>query len=88
MFAAIGRTFTAAGVLVGDPAAFAGRLPRLALWYSPVLVAMAHDLVTKRRIHPVYWIGVAAMTVAFLRIPFAQTEQWRSMARTILAPFL
>ncbi|HEX5049985.1 MAG TPA: hypothetical protein VFX89_22920, partial [Gammaproteobacteria bacterium] len=57
MFAAIGRAFTAAGMLVGDPAAFPGRLPRLALWYSPVLVAMAHDLVTKRRIHPVYWIG-------------------------------
>jgi hypothetical protein len=87
MFAAVGRAATAAGALLGDPDTF-GRVPRLALWYSPVLVAMAHDLVTKRRIHPVYWIGVAAMTVAFLRIPFAQTEQWRSMARTILAPFL
>ncbi|HEX5047433.1 MAG TPA: hypothetical protein VFX89_09955, partial [Gammaproteobacteria bacterium] len=78
----------AAGMLVGDPAAFPGRLPRLALWYSPVLVAMAHDLVTKRRIHPVYWIGAVAMAVVFLRIPWAQTDQWHGIARTILAPFL
>jgi hypothetical protein len=88
MFAAIGRTFTAAQMLVGDPAAFSGRLPRLALWYSPVLVAMAHDLVTKRRIHPVYWIGVLAMGVAFMRIPYSQTDQWHRIARSILAPFL
>jgi hypothetical protein len=88
MFAAIGRTFTAAGMLIGDPAAFAGRVPRLALWYSPVLVAMAHDLWTKRRVHPVYWIGIAAMAVAFLRLPYSETDQWRGIARTILAPFL
>lgn len=88
MFAAVGRAMNAAGVLIGDPTPFAGRVPRLALWYSPVLVAMAHDLVTKRRIHPVYWIGIVAMGVAFLRLPYSQTDQWRGIARAILAPFL
>ncbi|HET7130677.1 MAG TPA: hypothetical protein VFJ95_00460 [Gammaproteobacteria bacterium] len=88
MFAAVGRAASAVSILAGDPNAFTGRAPRLALWYSPVLVAMAHDLVTKRRIHPVYWIGVVAMAAAFLRIPYSQTEQWRGVARTILAPFL
>jgi hypothetical protein len=87
MFAAVGRAATAVGTLLGDPDTL-GRVPRLALWYSPVLVAMAHDLVTKRRIHPVYWIGVVAMAVAFLRIPWSQTDQWHGIARTILAPFL
>lgn len=87
MFAAVGRAATAVGTLLGDPDMIGG-VPRLAIWYSPVLVAMAHDLVTKRRIHPVYWIGVAAMAVAFLRLPFSATEQWRSVARAILAPFL
>ena len=89
MFAAIGRTFTNVAVLLGDPEAPLGGAPaRLLLWYSPVLVAMAHDLVTRRRIHPVYWIGVAAMSVAFLRVPYSQTEHWHAIARTILAPFL
>ena len=89
MFAAIGRAFTTAGVLLGDPdAPLGGTAARLLLWYSPVLVAMAHDLVTRRRIHPVYWIGVVAMAVAFLRVPYSQTEHWHGIARTILAPFL
>jgi hypothetical protein len=89
MFAAIGRAFTNAGILLGDPdAPLGGRSARLLLWYSPVLVAMAHDLVTKRRIHPVYWIGVTAMTVGFLRLPYSETAQWHAIARAILAPFL
>jgi hypothetical protein len=89
MFAAVGRAFTNVGVLLGDPEAPLGGIPaRLLLWYSPVLVAIAHDLVTRRRIHPVYLIGVVVMAVAFLRFPYAQTEQWHEIARAILAPFL
>jgi hypothetical protein len=89
MFAAVGRAFTNVGVLLGDPDAALGGVPaRLLLWYSPVLVAIAHDLVTRRRIHPVYFIGVVAMAVAFLRLPYSQTDHWHGIARTILAPFL
>jgi hypothetical protein len=77
MFAAVGR------VPYVD-----GRAVRLAVWYSPVLVAMAHDLYTKRRVHPVYWVGVVAMAVVFLRVPFSQTEDWRRIGRAILAPFV
>jgi hypothetical protein len=88
MFAAVGRAATNAGMLIDEPNAFTSRTLRLALWYSPVIVTMAHDLVTRRRIHPVYLIGVVAMAVAFLRLPYSQTEQWRGMARAILAPFM
>jgi len=89
MFAAVGRALTNVAVMLGDPEAPLGGVPaRLLLWYSPVLVAMAHELVTRRRIHPVYWIGVATMTVAFLRVPYSQTAQWHAIARTILAPFI
>jgi hypothetical protein len=88
MFAAVGRAATNAGVLIDDPDAFSSTALRLALWYSPVIVAMAHDLVTRRRIHSVYWIGVAAMAVALLRLPWSQTDQWHGIARTILAPFM
>jgi hypothetical protein len=89
MFAAVGRAFTNVGFLLGDPEAPLGGIPaRLLLWYSPVLIAMAHDLVTRRRIHPVYVIGVVVMAVAFLRFPYSQTDQWHGIARTILAPFL
>jgi hypothetical protein len=88
MFAAVSRAFTNVGMALGDPDAPLGGVPaRLLLWYSPVLVGMAHDLVTRRRIHPVYWIGLAAMAVAFLRVPYSQTDHWHEIARTILAPF-
>ncbi len=63
-------------------------MPRLALWYAPVVVAMIHDFVTKRRIHPVYWIGVVATAVAFLRVPFSETEHWRRVGRALLQPFV
>jgi hypothetical protein len=89
MFAAVGRAFTAASTLVGDTnAALGGRTARLALWYSPVLVAMAHDLATKRRIHPVYLIGAAVMAVLFLRVPYSQTDHWRAIARAARAVHL
>jgi hypothetical protein len=89
MFAAVGRALTNTAVLLGDPEApLGGVAARLLLWYSPVLVAIVHDLVTRRRIHPVYLIGVVAMAVAFLRVPYSQTDQWHGIARTILALFL
>jgi len=88
MFAAVGRAFTNVGVLLGNPdAPLGGDVARLLLWYSPVLVGMGHDLVRRRRIHPVYWIGAVVMGVAALRVPYSQTEHWHEIARTILAPF-
>jgi hypothetical protein len=88
MFAAVGRALTNVSVLLGGAEAPLGGVPaRLLLWYSPVLVAIVYDLVARRRVHPVYLIGVAAMAVAFLRVPYSQTDQWHSIARTILAPF-
>ena len=89
MFAAVSRAFTNVAILLGDPEApLGGASARLLLWYSPVLVAIVHEVVTRRRIHPVYLIGVVAMAVAFLRVPYSQTAQWHGIARTILSPFL
>ncbi|HVY64246.1 MAG TPA: hypothetical protein VHH11_05425 [Gammaproteobacteria bacterium] len=88
MFAAVNRALVNAGLLAGNAAAFTGTVPQLALWYSPVLVAMAHDLVTRRSIHPVYWIGAFAMAISLLRLPYSQTEQWHGVARRVLAPFM
>jgi hypothetical protein len=89
MFAAVGRALTNVAVVLGEPDAPLGGDPaRLLLWYSPVLVAMAHDFATKRRIHSVYWIGVIAMTIAVLRVPYSRTDHWHGIARAILAPFL
>jgi hypothetical protein len=77
MFAAVGRLW------------FVDATPVLLLvWYLPVVVAMGHDFITMRRVHPVYWIGAAVMAVAFARISFGQSELWRGIGRTMLAPLI
>jgi hypothetical protein len=89
MFAGAGRVDDLAGALFGAEArAFAGsRAMVLALWYAPVIVGMAHDWITRRRIHPVWFIGAVIMAVALMRVPYSYSEQWRAVARAILAPF-
>ncbi len=54
----------------------------------PVLAGMAYDLRRRGRIHPVYWIGAAAMGLALLRIPFGGTEVWNGISRRLLLPLI
>jgi hypothetical protein len=58
------------------------------VWLAPLLVAMAYDLVTTRRIHPVYWIGAAVSVASIGRFPLAQTDVWRRFGRAVIAPLL
>jgi len=58
------------------------------VWLVPLLVAMAYDLATARRIHPVYWIGAAISVASIGRFPLAQTDLWRGFGRAVLAPLL
>jgi hypothetical protein len=58
------------------------------VWLAPLFVGMAYDLATARRIHAVYWIGVAISVVSLARFPLAQTGAWRAFGRAILAPLL
>jgi hypothetical protein len=45
---------------------------------------MGYDLYKRGRVHPVYWIGVVAMSIGLTRIPFGGTELWHSIARPLL----
>lgn len=63
-------------------------LTKRLIWFAPVIVTMAHDLFTRRRIHPAYLIGIAAMAVGLLRIPFGRTDLWHGIGRAILEPFV
>jgi hypothetical protein len=48
----------------------------LLVWPLPTYIAMAHDYATKRLIHPVYVIGLAAMVAMRLVLPLRGTEAW------------
>ena len=55
----------------------------LALWYSPVLLGIVYDYVTRRRVHPVYWIGAVAMGIHFVTIPIVESAVWRAIGRRL-----
>jgi hypothetical protein len=56
----------------------------LVLWFALPILGIVYDLRKQGRIHPVYWIGIAAMIVAALRIPFSASETWLRISRPII----
>lgn len=57
----------------------------LAIWFLPLIAAMAYDWGSQRRIHPVYFIGVGVFGVRILAIAIHNTEAWRALTRTVVA---
>lgn len=58
----------------------------LLVWWSPVLLAMGYDLVTRRRIHPAYFLG---FLILFLRVAsqflVIESESGVEFGRSVLA---
>lgn len=64
------------------PAAPLDLVASSAIWFSPVLVAMAHDYATTRRVHPVYVLGLGAFFVRLLSPGWViGTPAWTSVAQ-------
>jgi hypothetical protein len=55
------------------------------LWPLPVYLAMVHDFRTKRVVHPVYVIGIAAMLTMRLVLPLNRSAAWQALAAHITA---
>jgi len=75
LFAAVFR-LNAAG-LASMPAA-------IFLWYVPVILGIGHDVIRQGRVHPVYWIGAAAMSVSLLKLPLGTTDFWLGFGGRII----
>jgi len=59
---------------------------RQAIWVSPILLAMAHDVRAQRAIHPVYVIGLAAFFVRAISPGIiADTDAWSAVAHWLTA---
>lgn len=52
----------------------------IAVWLSPLFIAMGYDFYKKRLIHPAYVIGVATLALVPLRRRLTQTDEWQSFA--------
>jgi len=55
---------------------------------TPVLLLIGHDLLTRRRVHPVSLIGLFVFALRLYRRDFADSEMWLPIGRTLLQPFL
>jgi hypothetical protein len=77
LFAAIGRM------------QFIDSRPLLAvLWLSPLFLGMAHDSVTRRRIHMVYVAATLALFIGGMRILVEQSELWLRIGRPVIDAIL
>jgi hypothetical protein len=72
------------GALLGVPPPL---LVIILIWTLPVLVAMGHDFVAKRLVHPVYVIGLAAMVAMLLVSPLHATQPWLGFTTWLAATF-
>jgi hypothetical protein len=73
LFAAVGRL-----PLGGSLIAF------LSVWLIPLFIAVAHDWVTRRSIHPVYVAGSIVLPLVASRVFFERSEAWLVVGRAIL----
>lgn len=55
-------------------------------WISPLLAAMGYELVTRRRVHPAYLIGLAILLIGFARVFLRQSEYVLRIGRSLLTP--
>jgi hypothetical protein len=58
---------------LGDPLP---RPMRLFIWFSPILLGIAYDLISRRLVHPVYVIGLAALYLLSMRGALVETDEW------------
>jgi len=58
------------------------------VWFSPILIGMAYDKWTRRKVHPVYFLGMAILAIGFTRIFLTGTEAWLRIGRAIVRQFV
>jgi hypothetical protein len=62
-----------------------GGLPLfLAIWFLPLISAMAYDWWSQSRIHAVYFIGLGAFAFRILAIPIHNNEAWGAFTRAVV----
>ncbi|MDE0004908.1 MAG: hypothetical protein OXQ29_19635 [Rhodospirillaceae bacterium] len=60
----------------------------IGLWVTPILLAMAHDYLKQRLIHPVYLIGIAGLAASGYRDVIRETGMWRVFTEWLATLFV
>ncbi len=57
------------------------------LWLSPILIAMIYDVISQRRLHPVYVIGTIVLAVSSFRDSLVSTDSWISFTQWLASMY-
>lgn len=68
-----------------DPDSAASHTILLALWMSPILLAMAHDYFRQRIVHPVFVVGVLVLGASSFRDPIRFSDSWINFTHWLAA---
>jgi hypothetical protein len=80
--AAFGRIFGINGIDPGTPQGF---IVSFLMQESLLIIGVAYDFITRRKVHPVYiWGGLAVVLIHSFRFPLGQTALWKSIAQILL----
>ncbi|MYF69462.1 MAG: hypothetical protein F4053_04690 [Proteobacteria bacterium] len=60
----------------------------IGIWITPIVLAMVHDYVRQRLIHPVYLIGIAALAASGYRDVIRETGMWRIFTEWLATLFV
>jgi hypothetical protein len=61
--------------------------PAVLIWLSPVILGIAYDKWTRRKVHPIYLVGLVILMVGFTRIFLVESEAWLRIGRGIVRAF-
>jgi hypothetical protein len=57
----------------------------LLIWLAPIYLAMIHDLITRRIVHPVYLLGIVAVIyMKFWRTTLHESESWSNFSQWLV----
>jgi len=56
----------------------------MAIWLSPIVAGMAHDWMSRRRVHPAYLVAATVLVVGSLRLFLDQTPAWLAVSRPVI----
>jgi hypothetical protein len=57
------------------------------LTLAPLLIAMAYDMLARRKVHPILAVGLVVHLLRLNAEHFANTEAWLPIGRALIAPF-
>lgn len=56
----------------------------LAIWFLPLITAMAYDWLKERRLHAVHLIGLGVFVVRILATAIVSTDAWAAVTRAVV----